>query len=451
MPDLCLTLQTDPPVALYRGARPGDLDIVYPRLLSFTSVRTALRFDGGEVGNCTVGIDNADGSLTAPLAADALLASAELTLGGAELFSGVVQSVTLGASARLDIESGHYTDPLPLRTAAALGDYQDLTPLPLVYGVATLSPIPLGNTGKRWLLADHAIAGVDQVRAGSAVLGAWSWRNALDDSGHPIALMETQFPYSTGDLSVTLRGHQHPTTGALMDTPDLILWHLLSQVGGMTLDPARMDDLRAWCAESGLKIGGVLSDTSLTIQSAADRICQGCGLAWSPLARGLALPWPPIEAESLAEVTLYRAPALRATAEGRSVATHLEVSYDWDDAARSYRASLTVAALDVADALGREVRQSVTLPWVRSARDAVTHATRHLAWTARTLWEITASMPSGQAIEGDWVTLTHPYAPITSGVLWSRDITLDGDTWTVTGPQGAAPTITLISSAQINP
>lgn len=451
MSDLCLVLQTDPPLAFYRVARPAGVDLCYPRLIGASRIRTGMRISGGEVGNCSVALDNGDGSLTGILSDYALLAPAVLSVDGTEIFSGVVQSVAIGSSAQLDLEAKGFTDPLPMRTAAALGEFQQASVLPIVYGIATVAPVQISSDGRQWLLADHAIAGVDGVWAGATKLGAWSWRNTLDDSGHTIAMLETQSAFQQGALSVTMRGAMHPATGALLDTPDAILWHLLTTLGGLTLDAGALDDLRAWCADTGVKVGGVLSGSSLTLQSAADLICEGCGLAWSPLSRGLAQPWPPIEADAITTVTRVRSPVLRATADGRNRVTHLDVSYDWDDAAGEYRGTMTLAALDVVEDLGREVRQSLSLPWLRSARDVLEHASRRLAWLARITWEITAAQPRGIALEGDWAQIDHPYSPLSSGIIRDREISLTGELWTLTGAQGNAPTVTMTASALKDP
>ena len=55
------------------------------------------------------------------------------------------------------------TDRLPLRRSTEVGGYVDAYALPQAYGRVTLSPRRYDSSGYLWLLADHAIEGVDAV------------------------------------------------------------------------------------------------------------------------------------------------------------------------------------------------------------------------------------------------------------------------------------------------
>ena len=87
-----LTIFTVPPL-VYEGA-------------TVAAVGAANASINGELPNMPVTLDNARGELTQQLAAaDVLRHRAELRQGGEPLFAGAVQSVTLGASVVLDLES----------------------------------------------------------------------------------------------------------------------------------------------------------------------------------------------------------------------------------------------------------------------------------------------------------------------------------------------------------
>lgn len=87
-----LTIFTIPPL-VFEGA-------------AIVSVGASNASINGEAPNMPVTIDNARGDLTQALAvADVLRQRAELRQGGALVFAGAVQAVTLGAAVVLDLEA----------------------------------------------------------------------------------------------------------------------------------------------------------------------------------------------------------------------------------------------------------------------------------------------------------------------------------------------------------
>lgn len=105
MADLALIIHAEPKLCFYRGARPADCDLAWPRLIDIGEIRSALRIDGGETPTARIVLDNADGGLTSQVAAHAPLAEASIQRDGMEIFRGVVMEITIGASLTIGLEA----------------------------------------------------------------------------------------------------------------------------------------------------------------------------------------------------------------------------------------------------------------------------------------------------------------------------------------------------------
>lgn len=181
--------------------------------------------------------------------------------------------------------------PLPLRTTAAWGEFGEIKPLPWAYGRCSVVPIPYTQDRTQYLVADHAILGVDRVSVADEGSVPFVLRNASDITGHAVALIElATAPKNGGALSVSLRGALHPTTGVLMENPADIAWDVLRR-SGMTTPIADWREFRRQGMLAGLVCGGTFSSI-VTIRAALDDLLSSIGATWSAGARGWARLWP---------------------------------------------------------------------------------------------------------------------------------------------------------------
>jgi hypothetical protein len=105
MADLALIIQSAPPIAWYRGARPSGVDLAWPRLISISEMRASLRIDGGETPNARAVIDNGDGRMVAQLADPPLQCAAIIQRDDETLFTGIITRIDLGATISITLEA----------------------------------------------------------------------------------------------------------------------------------------------------------------------------------------------------------------------------------------------------------------------------------------------------------------------------------------------------------
>lgn len=315
---------------------------------------------------------------------------------------------------------GKFTDPLPLRRTTDWPSYGEDAVLPVVYGAVTLAPLRYQRDPLRYLLADHAIQGVDAVTLRGEPYSAWVLSQETDPTGHPAALLSVQHNADPGDWAVTLRGKQHPQSGALLDTPDLILWDVLANLAGLDLPYARLDDLRAW-GSAVVPSGGVLSARD-SVQSVLDQLTSGMGLAWSPACPGLALPWPPADppAQPLHHLDDRTCPDLTAEADLADLATVLVLDYAWDWATGTPTASLRAEAPQAIERFGIRERR-LSAGWIRQHGAAESYAQRWLGRHANPAWVMTGTAGDRDWTIGGTVTLQHRHCPAT--LAWVTSVT----------------------------
>jgi hypothetical protein len=444
-----LILDSTPPLVYYQGSRPYG-DIARPRLAEFPAVRQALRISGGEAGNASVALNNADGLLTGELSSLPFLTPARLVEDGVEVFAGLVTGLEIGARARVDLEEGgehRYTGLAPLRTTAALGDFAETRTLPQVYGRVTLEPVPMNTSGTAWVLADHAVQGVDSVSVSGAPFGAWSFANERDPVGRPIAVLRTTAGLADTPPRVSLRGKPDAATGALLERPDLVLYDWLVEVCGMDLERADFDALRS--EAQGIVLAAVIEDSTATIQTLTDQLCQGAGMAWAPTAEGVAMLWPvepvaPVLADRV--LRLAHDPGLTASASHEGLCTVLELAYAYDWAAKDYTRVMVLRAPAMAGEIG-EVRVRVEAPHLRTALNAEALGIRYLQYYSRPVWRVRGSRPRTDTRPGESVEISHPSSPILRGIVTSivrRQIEEDLE---IEAPLGDIPDVVLVSSS----
>jgi len=334
------------------------------------------------------------------------------------------------------------TELIPLRTTTALGEYTDIQALPRIAGHAILSPVRYDKSGHLWLICDAPIEGIDWVEHKGQRITAWALQQDVDPTGRAVSVLETQVQVEApADLRIKVRGELHPQTGEPLDRPDLQIWWLLSEVCGYPIEPAELDELRAWCQTHNVRTGGVVDDHNTTKQTWVGRICAGSGLRWSRDLPGWAIPWPPESRQAVATITAAQAPRLSAQTNARNLITELEVLFDYDNSTGKHLGSITVESQQAKDRYGAQSAQIKT-GWVRNLRTAQAYAERYLGYHARPLWASSGSVSHVQAVLGDWIEIDHPYCPPSTALLVGRH---HGDTpdetWTLQAPAGAVPEV----------
>lgn len=429
-----------PSVAFYREHAARALaggDLLLPLLTSVGTLRRPLSIPGyepAENANVSIALDNADGRITRLWANDPpVRAVARLVSDEGELFSGVVTGITLGARATLSIEAGllrPLTDTVPLRSATVWGDFTRAEMLPIVYGRVTLEAVRY--TATRYLVADHAILGIDSVSVDGEIRADWRHRNAVDSTGRAVAFVEFVDPVDKSSVvTVSVRGKPHPNTGALMVSPDEIIWDMLANVCGLGVTPSQLDALRVEVA--GIEIGGVIDDRARTVRAQVDTIVEAFGGAWSAGADGIAMLFPLVDyGDRPTDLIVDRLGATDIESEtthaGLANVVRLEYAYDWSTGEPT--ASIEVEDDESIRLYGR-IEVTRQAHWLHSERQADALARRWLAWLATPKWRMTWRCADIGLRPGDWAEIDHPASPI-SGRHRILSVEADYDALTAT-------------------
>lgn len=279
-------------------------------------------------------------------------------------------------------------DPLPLRDTSVWPGYPELQILPRVYGRTRVTGIRYAEHNRLYVLADHALAGVDAVYDDGAPIAGWVHRNGADLTGHAVAFLQVAAP-PNGMLSADVRG--------LSGNPADILNDLYPRTD--------LQELAAQCANANLELGGVLRQRS-TVRAAVQFVVAQFGGMWSAGRTGLAGFFPPADTDPIA-ATFGVLDVANAEAECSlsDLVTQLTVPFDWDFAADQAKQSLALET-DTTRIHGARAGE-LALPWVKTAKDALDIATRYLTWRARPLWTMTWTTGiQYRAVQpGDWITI----------------------------------------------
>lgn len=330
------------------------------------------------------------------------------------------------------------SDPLPLRRALELPQYREDVILPWVYGRATLTPVALDATALEYLVADHPIVGVTAVEVGGLAISGWQLTQALDSTGHPIAKIRlTTAPKSGEAVAVSLIGRRHPQTGAVIEHPADIAEDLL-RASGWAVDASAFEALRD--AFPGLALGGVIAER-MTVRAAVSALMDNLGAEWSasPLRAWL----PDLMPDALSTLTPAGVDDASAESTHDAIATRLVVSFAQDWAAGSARASLTIEAPQSVETFG-PIEADLSLPWVRTARDALAIASARLQRLARPLWTFTVTAaPGSDWRPGDALMLAHHWVPPGAAMITRITTTAERRTLTLARPAGPVPRVEL--------
>lgn len=326
------------------------------------------------------------------------------------------------------------SDPLPLRRGAELPGYRADAVLPWVYGRVRLSPLPLDDAGLEWLLADHPILAVAQVRDDGLPVDGWELVQGLDATAHPVAKLRlARAP--KGALSADLAGRVDARNGELLEHPADICADLVARCG---LPPGDWSALRArW---PGVRLGGVIASLE-PLREVLARVVGSLGARWSaaPLRA-----WAPHEAAPLATLAALDIDEGSASATTTSLATRLILTWGWDWASAEPRGSVVLEAPAAVAAFGA-ITLELSAPWLRSARDALALGHAELGRRARPTWEIELKLGAGARWRpGDRVTLAHPWLP--AGAAEISRISQDGGARLLTceRPAGGLPRVEVV-------
>ncbi len=441
-------------INLVAQGRPGAaaLDgLVVRALKALPPIERPLSVPGIEAAatsSMDIELDNADGALTRLWAErPPMRRAARVVTESGTLFAGIVTGLQMGSAVRVSLEAGMdrpLSDNVPLRTSAVWGGWREVRVLPWGWGQVTLTPIQYSADQRVFLLLDHPIAGVDEVKRDDVATPAYAWQNAVDSTGRAVSFLELAQPLAEGErLAVTLRGRMHPDTGRLLQTPAEILFDLLANLAGAPVQWADLDDYRTETA--GLVLGGLVGDNTVTIRAAVDQLMQSAGSAWSAGMPGVALTWPPLpdDAAPALRVDALTAAGLQAATQATGIVTVLRVLYDYDHANERYRRAVQLRAPEAARDYG-ELELEWNAPWLRTPRHAEALGQRMLAWLARPRWRLSWQQSFADVETGAWADLAHPLAPITGRhrLLAARlDLSTASLECTAEAPVGVAPLI----------
>lgn len=331
------------------------------------------------------------------------------------------------------------SDPLPLRHTTEWPGYDDDEVIPWVFGRARIPARRYTDNGKIYVLADHALAGVDAVYADGAEVAGWRLRNGADMNGHAVAFIElAEAP--AGALSADVRG----------------LPGTIAAITNTIYPRTDLTDLNIWAAQAGIELGGALIEDQ-TLRAALQLVCDQFGGAWSAGMPGFAAPFPPIDTDpTWRTFDALNCADARADCALGTVQNRLTVRFDWDYAANRARQSLVVEAPASIDWLG--VRSAtLDLPWIKTARAAYAVAERRLQWRARALWvvQFTVGLDAGSIPPGGWVELSGPDFPVNGrAVVTDIDPGYGRGAASITAqiPSGPVPAVVLVrQSAAFDP
>ncbi len=419
-----LEIDSVPSLGLYQepAARtlPGT-DLVLPGLLSIGTLNRPLSIPGlasGENSSLSVQVDNAGGRLMRQFQyAPPVRTPARVVSEAGELWRGIITDIELGDTATLRMESGiarPLSDTIPLRNTTAWGEYEDVKTLPVPFGTVTLQPIQYGTTGREWVVADGAIAGVDAVTVDDEPIQAWTWLNGLDLAGQPVAFLSLANAVDRAEtIRVTLRGRMDPDDGHLLTRPDEVL-HAVLDFCGHSIDRADLDDFRVECTELGLSVGGVLDDATRTIRAQVDQIIQSVGGSWSAGAAGLAFIYPfATDSTALIEATATRLNAFDVvpSISHAGLANVLRVKFDYNAATSQHDQVVQIENAASILTYGR-IETEWDAGWLHESRHADALGRRLLAWLAAPRWRVEWAMPRTDLRPGEWVDLQHPASPV---------------------------------------
>ena len=361
--------------------------------------------------------------------------------GGALSRTGIVSQVEsrAGGLLELDCEAPGWSDDLPLRTSADLGEFGELSALPWRYGRAVSGEcVRLNAAGTRWLWADHACSRVTSLEVDGQPYDAWAWRNDTDANGRPICIVQTSDPQPEGTRVVaTGDGALDPLSGTLASNPADVVAAICASAG-VEVDRGALVPLRVECIGRGLEVAGTITGGSL--QSVLTEIAASIYAAFSRELPGLMRLLP----RSSPTVTIPSRDTPTGVAQRQGIATRVRARYSVRDS--KPRASVEVAAPAIELIRGR-VLSEVTLAWVSDARTAADVADRMLSDASRPRYRVPVARQQRRLVPGDVVSASVPALGLSgSALVVASTIDERGSVPTITLAAGSAPSTSIMAS-----
>lgn len=361
--------------------------------------------------------------------------------GGTLSRTGIVSQVEsrAGGLLELDCEAPGWSDDLPLRTSADLGEFGELSPLPWRYGRAVSGEcVRLNASGTRWLWADHACSRVTALEVDGQPYDAWAWRNDTDANGRPICIVQTSDPQPEGTRVVaTGDGALDPLSGTLASNPADVVAAICASAG-VEVDRGALVPLRVECIGRGLEVAGTITGGSL--QSVLTEIAASIYAAFSRELPGLMRLLP----RSSPVITIPSRDTPTGVAQRQGIATRVRARYAVRDG--KPRASVEVAAPAIELIRGR-VLSDVTLAWVADARTAADVADRMLSDASRPRYRVPVARQQRRLVPGDVVSASVPALGLSGAALVVAS-TIDerGSVPTITLAAGSVPSTSIVAS-----
>lgn len=331
---------------------------------------------------------------------------------------------------------------VPLRDTTAWPGYREARWIPRRYGVCAGEALQYDETRSRWVWADHPCVAVDDVFVGGQRATNWTWHNAPDATGRPVAMIEFAVPVPEGQgVTARGRGYLHPTRGGLIDNAADVIWDILANVGGLPLPAARLAAFRQQCA--ALPVGGSLDEPARGYEIARS-VCSSIGAICSPDMTGFARLWPEFDGPAVTTIVPGDID-VSAQADLGDIVTDLTLRYAWQAGTPRGAVQYVVAR---APASGSQPAV-VDAPWISSSRVASLVCARLLRLSARPQYVVSVRGYRGDLRVGDAVELAHPLLPVV-GVHMAQsreyEITDGGERTSITlrAPAGAVPALRLV-------
>lgn len=289
------------------------------------------------------------------------------------------------------------TDYLTLRTTEQWQGYDDIVIIPEVYGINEITPIPYDASGTRFVLANHACKKVLRVIVDNYLVKNWQLVNSVDNTGHPVAFLNFTKPVS-GTIQATVHGKD------LFNVADIIT-DFCTNLSQKSLKALQI----LFHSAQKYELAGVL-DEKITERSAIDLLAQNIGFSWNATAEkfGYIFPnQPSISQELIPEQA-------ECTADIIDLYNVLTVDYDYSYAQSKYRRSITLVNYDSIKKYGKR-KASHSAQWVKNLGDAYDIGVRFLQYYSQPVWQGTLIFDINNDIKtGEWLSITHPYLPISS-------------------------------------
>lgn len=340
-----------------------------------------------------------------------------------------------------------FTAPIPLRSSTIWGGYRVAEPIPHRYGYVTGALIQYNATRTQFVWADHAVSNISDVTIDDQPAEAWSFSNAIDVTGHAVAMVTFNQPVDEGATPVaTGVGKLHPATGALMESPAVVVWDVLANIAGRAIAETELDEFRDACVRMGITVSGSIADGNASVQGVVREVCASIGAIFSAGMRGLCGIYPGGEL-SPSVATVDDAAGVQAVADLGDLANDITIEFAHADGAP--RQTLQVESVE---SVARYGRRSMThsAPWISSNRVALDVASRLLKHRARRVWSVAAGGLGERVRVGDVITLDSVRLPVPGDyVCLASELDLDTGKSTIRFevPVGAAPVARLVRTA----